>query len=136
MVGLRQHFREHLQSFLARLAGPKTPKVLVEQRGFELLARHLSPSQRRQYSQLRSFDVVGGDTGKRYRIRCGRLMNIEQLDHKGQSVMVLCFGPRGRLPVGDIMLAQKVALELFETEALRVANRAPRWSNVSITADL
>ena len=136
MVGLRQHLQELLQTFLARVAGPKTPKVVLEQRGFELLSQHLSPSQRRQYSLLRSFDVVGGDTGKRYRIRHGRLMNIEQLDQKGQSVMVLCFRPRGRLPVGDIMLAQKVALELFETEALKVANRAPRWSHVSNSDDL
>jgi hypothetical protein len=31
--------------------------------------------------------------------------------------------PQGRLVAGDVMLAQKVALELFENEALRIANR-------------
>jgi hypothetical protein len=35
---------------------------------------------------------------------------------------MLCFEPQGQLPVGDVMLAQKVALELFESKALRVAN--------------
>jgi hypothetical protein len=34
----------------------------------------------------------------------------------------LCFVPGDLLPVGDIMLAQKLALELFEIEALKVAN--------------
>jgi hypothetical protein len=32
-------------------------------------------------------------------------------------VRLLCFMPRGELPVGDIMLAQKMAPELFESEA-------------------
>jgi hypothetical protein len=31
--------------------------------------------------------------------------------------------PRGGLAAGDVMLAQKNALELFESEALKVANR-------------
>jgi len=32
--------------------------------------------------------------------------------------------PRGHLGVGDVMLAQKIALELFETEATKVATQA------------
>ena len=40
---------------------------------------------------------------------------------------MLCFEPQGQLPVGDVMLAQKVALELFESKALRVANASPTW---------
>jgi hypothetical protein len=31
--------------------------------------------------------------------------------------------PKGRLGVGDIMLAQKLALELFEDEAVKAANK-------------
>jgi len=38
---------------------------------------------------------------------------------------VLCFMPEGDLVVGDMMLAQKLALELFESEALKVANEMP-----------
>ena len=38
--------------------------------------------------------------------------------------------PRGGLPVGDIMLAQKIVLELFESEAIRPANRSPMRDDV------
>jgi hypothetical protein len=34
-----------------------------------------------------------------------------------------CFVPRGQLVPGDVMLAQKIALETNETAALAVANR-------------
>jgi hypothetical protein len=34
-----------------------------------------------------------------------------------------CFFPQGSLVAGDIMLAQKLSLELYEVETLRVANR-------------
>jgi hypothetical protein len=37
----------------------------------------------------------------------------------------LCFMPRGKLAEGDIMLAQKLALELFEADALKVAKKIP-----------
>jgi hypothetical protein len=34
-----------------------------------------------------------------------------------------CFGPQGDLAVGDVVLAQKIALETMELEALAIANR-------------
>ena len=34
-----------------------------------------------------------------------------------------CFGPQGNLAVGDVMLAQKIALETIEVEELAKANR-------------
>ena len=52
-------------------------------------------------------------------------MNVEQLDRTGKRIGVLCFMPEGGLAVGDVMLAQKIALELFETEALQIANKTP-----------
>jgi len=39
--------------------------------------------------------------------------------------------PEGQLAIGDVMLAQKVALELFESEALMIANRTPVWHSTS-----
>ena len=66
--------------------------------------------------------VAGGETGRRYRIRNGFQMNVEQLDNKNRPVRVLCFMPEGDLVVGDMMLAQKLALELFESDTLKVAN--------------
>jgi hypothetical protein len=92
------------------------------ERGLQLLKENLSPEQRRQYDRSGYFDVTGGASGKRYRIRQGRSMNVEQLDKKGRRVCTLCFMPEGWLVTGDVMLAQKVALETFEREALKVAN--------------
>jgi hypothetical protein len=95
----------------------------AQERGIQLLKEHLAPLQRKQYEKHGYFDVVGGKTGKRYRIRQGRQMNIEQLDRNGRRVCGWCFYPQGNLVSGDVMLAQKVALEVFEGDALRIANR-------------
>ncbi len=92
-------------------------------RGFRLLKEKLSPAQRDQYERRGYFDVIGGQTGRRYRIRSRAQANVDQLDKNGRSVRVLCFIPEGELVVGDVMLAQKLALELFEADALRVANK-------------
>jgi hypothetical protein len=43
-------------------------RLAADVRGQELLRSWLSPEQRRQYDQRGSFEVVGSDTGKRYRI--------------------------------------------------------------------
>jgi hypothetical protein len=126
MADLRQSLRDILRLIQSRVALPQ-PRTHPRERGLQLLTSNLSPAQRKQYSEFGYFDVIGGDTGKRYRIRHGCLMNVEQLDQNGRRVQLLCFTPRGRLPVGDIMLAQKIVLELFETDVLRVANRSPAW---------
>lgn len=95
--------------------------------GLRLLKENLSPSHRQQLETLNYFDVVGGSTGAVYRIHIGDQMNITQLDTSGKRIRRLCFGPEGDLPVGDTMLAQKIALELFELEAIRAANQLPPW---------
>ena len=64
--------------------------------------------------------MTGGD-----RRAMARQRGLELLDHRGQCVRRLCFYPKGRLTDGDIMLAQKVALEAFEVEALAIANKFP-----------
>ena len=56
------------------------------------------------------FEVTGGDSGKHYRIRPTRQMNVDELDQHGVRT-THCFGPEGELPIGDMMLAQKIALE-------------------------
>jgi hypothetical protein len=95
----------------------------AHERGMRLLRENLTPSQRTQYDRYGYFEVVGGRTGKRYRIRHGRSMNIDQLDKNGRRVCGWCFFPEGNLVTGDVMLAQKVALELFEVDALKIANK-------------
>ena len=88
-----------------------------------LLRAWLSPAQLAQYNRSGHFDVTGSYTGTLYRIRRDRQMNIDELDGAGSRVAVWCFAPEGHLPIGDVMLAQKVALETDEKAALAVANR-------------
>jgi hypothetical protein len=102
---------------------PEECSLEAHERGIRLLKENLTPAQRQQLEKHAYFEVIGGRTGKRYRIRHGRSMNIDQLDRNGRRVCGWCFFPLGGLVAGDVMLAQKVALELFETEALKIANR-------------
>jgi hypothetical protein len=96
-----------------------------ELRADRLLRANLTPEQRDQYGKDKSFIVVGGSTGRRYRITAARQMNVAALGNDGRWNKSLCIVPVCQLPLGDIMLAQKIALELFESEALRLANKAP-----------
>ena len=101
-------------------------RSMARQRGLELLKANLTPDQLNQFLATRRFDVVGGVSGRTYRIRMAAgPMHVEELDQLGQCVRRLCFFPKGRLVDGDIILAQKVALEAFEVEALVIANKFP-----------
>src|SRR6266496_151744 len=103
--------------------GPRSaPDRQGQGRGLRLLVSNFSPAQREQFARYGYFDVIGGDTGTRYRIRNGRTLNVAQLNGSGGCVCLLCFEPQGGLPVADVMLAQKIALELCESEAIRLAN--------------
>jgi hypothetical protein len=104
---------------------PKRPYVNAEadERTLILLRSWLTLEQNRQWAFSGTFDVIGSNTGTRHRITCRPTMNVHQLDLAGRPVARWCFGPQGGLAVGDILLAQKVALETMEREALRVANR-------------
>jgi hypothetical protein len=50
-------------------------------------------------------------------------MNIDELDEAGRYVCGWCFHPAATPVPADVMLAQKLALELFEADALKVARR-------------
>lgn len=97
----------------------------AQAKGLELLKANLTPAQRAMYEEKRYFEVKGGTTGKTYRIHHGRQMNIHEMDDEGKAVCGICFLPQGGLVAGDCMLAQKTALELFEDDALKVANLFP-----------
>jgi len=107
-------------------------KKAAQERGMKLLKESLSPVQRKQSETLGYFEVTGGETGTRYRIRPGHQMNVEKLDKNGRSVLLLCFMPKGQLVIGDVMLAQKIALELYESDALRIANKiSPHFNGLA-----
>jgi len=99
-----------------------------EARGEALLKAWLSPEQLAQYNSLRYFDVTGCHSGRRYRIRHGVSMNVYELDAFGAPLVGRCFVPKDNLVAGDVMLAQKIALETNERGALLVAKSfPPRW---------
>lgn len=82
-----------------------------------LLKAWLSPEQLEQYAKDGTFVVIGSDTGKRYTIsNKARSYNVTAED------AAYCFGPQD-VPLADVILAQKIALETMEGEALKVANR-------------
>jgi hypothetical protein len=116
MLGLGQKLRE-----LWRRRGG------AARHSMRLLSDNLSPLQRDQFALLKYFEVIGGGTGTRYRIHFRNQLNVEALDAHGRRLRMLCFMPKGYLPVGDMILAQKIALELFEREALRITHEQPEW---------
>ena len=95
----------------------------AEQKSLALLKSFLHPDQLRQYEQCQFFLVRGGTSGKLYKIAHGRQMNISELDAQGRRMCGWCFLPQGNLPIGDVLVSQMLALELFEDDALKVANR-------------
>jgi hypothetical protein len=94
-------------------------------RSLRLLRSWLSSKQRVQFDTKGYFDVVGCDTGRRYRIRRGTSANVHEIDEYSRLGTGRCFVPPGGLPHGDVMLAQKFALETDEARALKVANSFP-----------
>lgn len=94
-----------------------------EGRSVLLLRQWLSPAQREQLLRKGYFEVLGNETGKRYRIFPGTSVNVCELDNRGRPQHGLCFTPVGTLPIGDVMLAQKIALETCESKVNAIARR-------------
>jgi hypothetical protein len=94
-------------------------------RAKRLLREWLSAHQNEQLDRLGYFEVVGSMTGTRYRIARGITANILELNDHGEPIRGLCFAPAGGLEEGDVMLAQKIALETCEAHACAVANWFP-----------
>jgi hypothetical protein len=92
-----------------------------EARGLKLLKEWLSPEQLAQYNSSGFFDVIGCDSGTRYRVHHGAAMNVVEIDDVGGILAGWCFIPKACLVAGDVMLAQKIALETDEHGALAVA---------------
>jgi uncharacterized protein YodC (DUF2158 family) len=88
----------------------------------KLLREWLSPAQRASFDAHAHFEVTGSASGKRYRINKGTAINVDELAADGTVACKWCFGPPG-LAAGDVMLAQKIALETDEKAAMKVANR-------------
>src|SRR4051812_24216277 len=74
---------------------------IAEEKGLTLLKQWLSRDQLAQYEKYGYFEVMGGNSGKHYRIRPTRQMNVDELDPRGMRIAAWCFGPEGELPIGD-----------------------------------
>jgi hypothetical protein len=85
------------------------------------LREWLSPAQRAQLAESGYFEVIGGETGRQHRIYAGAATNVCELSERGRPKLGLCFVPLGELPIGDVMLAQKITLENSEGDVLAVA---------------
>lgn len=90
-----------------------------------LLKEWLSPDQLADYTFNGYFWVEGQITKHKYRINeCNSFNVTRYIDDKPHSR--LCFYPDGSYGLtGDVMLAQKLALENYEEIALNRANQGP-----------
>ena len=100
------------------------PAAEAETKAEKLLREWLSPEQLRQYDLYGFFLVRGGRTGRQYRIRQLLTYNVDEIGPRGVAAS-LCFQAADAYALGDHMLAQKIALECREEEALAVAYRSP-----------
>ena len=103
--------------------------VKAQKRSWQLLLENLSERERVQLAQKKYFTVKGGTTGRIYAITKRTSFNVLRLksqlfSNKYRYKESLCFQPSGPSSrwEGDVMLAQKIALEHFERRALAVAN--------------
>ena len=83
----------------------------------------LSHEQLAQFDANNYFEVIGCHSGKRYRICHGNEANIVELDDRARPTTGWCFVPDEHLVAGNVMLAQKIALETDERGALEKANK-------------
>jgi hypothetical protein len=83
-----------------------------------LLKSWLSPDQLREFENRNSFCVRGSSTGDIYAIEADWTYNVVRL----RDDQRICFQPDDALPLYDVMLVQKIALECDEEKALAVAN--------------
>jgi hypothetical protein len=110
-----------------------SPLSEAEKRATVLLRSWLTPEQDKQWVARREFEVIGCDTGTRYLITYAAVLNVHQLDPAGRTVAQWCFAPEGGLTPGDILLAQKIALETMERKVLALANRQTSRSGLPTT---
>jgi hypothetical protein len=96
---------------------PVDPGMQALVRSFAHLREWLSPKQRAQLDETGAFCVIGSHSGTVYEITSLRgSYNIV-----GPHGRRYCFIERG-VPLGDVLLTQKIILEQDEPRALEIAN--------------
>jgi hypothetical protein len=101
----------------------QVPDLAALAKARALLERALTPEQRNDLFARGYFYVKG----KRftYRIREGHSGNVDALDSSDRVISRFCAHPLGRVPVYDVMLAQKLWIETDENMFLAEAAPYP-----------
>jgi hypothetical protein len=99
------------------------PDQAAEAKARNLLERALTLEQRRDLVSRSYFYVQGRRFT--YRIREGHSGNVDALDSSGRVISRFCAHPLGRVPVSDVMLAQKLWIETDENMFLKKAAPYP-----------
>lgn len=95
----------------------------ADARAWSFFVSHLSNNQQRTLK--RSFIIVQGKQFK-WRIETTYVGgNVFRLGRSGRRRARYCAEPDDLLPIGDVLLAQKMLLETNEDQFLAVANRMP-----------
>lgn len=123
-MGIINDNKSHLQKAIHnRYTVVKKKKAKTARRkAFRLLMQNLTLEQRRKYKKNKTIIVTGNDTKTQYRLDYSNYFNVNVLDKQGRAVKRLCAQPMGRMPIEDIMLAQKLMLETLETKFINKAN--------------
>lgn len=113
-----------------RVRDEQAIRSAAEERATQLLLEHLTPEQRKTFTENGWFMVEGGNSKTRYRINTRSAAgNIDVLSSdlfgRGKVTHRLCCHVpfHHNLPLSDHLLSQKIMLELAEDDFLRTANR-------------
>src|SRR4051812_27085764 len=92
------HLALRAAQFIRQVLSP--PGLLAHERSLALLRDWLSRGQLASFEEDGSFEVIGSDTGRRYKIRRGTVLNVDGLDASGAVIERYCFEPAGSLALG------------------------------------
>jgi acetyl/propionyl-CoA carboxylase alpha subunit len=111
----RQHFALEREKRRQR-------NLLANETARKLLVSNLNPQQRKEFEDNGHFFVTS-PSGKLYRIREGRSINIDLMAGNNREIVKqrLCAHPQIACPDNDTMLTQKIMLEHQEQDFLRIA---------------
>lgn len=129
-----RHWVEAVQGSREHREREALRRCRADQRARTLLLTLLSEEQRAEFQASGQFQVTGGNSGVRYRIRHDSVVNIDVLADDGQVRFRLCARPTGNIPIFDVMAGQLLHLQDRNAEARFVeqANRhmttaSPTW---------
>ena len=94
----------------------------IRARAETVLRENLERSQVAELREYNYFTLHSNDGKRRYRIRRGRVGNLERVGEDGKLLVKYCVHPAPALPDADTMLAQKLHLEHDDQEFLKIAN--------------